>query len=513
MKKIILFLFFLLLFYSSSFAQQEDTLSIQTEKTTCVFRKSPFSNLVYQITCLADLGYGTRTAYTKLWKEKLNWSQEDSIKIEEWKSIIEKNDTILFKKNDSSQLNTTYPFNFPDQTYLSEKIILEGIKANSIEEYKKNMKPLLSSEEINKMESTLLHFSDRFYTWWNSLDQDSIVFNYYTLFKEKKLDLFCEKVAHFYGSIIPPNHRIYFNMMILPLTDEEKKTSKYKTSGNQIENYSLIEVGKNEPAQRQMEVVIHELFHYFHELSSTKKQLETICHFANSKSPYAWGFYSYLNEVLATVLGNGIVGQKVSSKEKFEERFKKEQSWYANYYIDQSAKAIFDYTKTYIEKNKTLDESFCKEYIKLGSKKMKENIHSLSFILSSHGFIVSDDTLYTLTPTLRRNFRTICIDYGNLKDKITPLEKYKKLSSVILVLQKDISLLKNKESILGTSSIETIEKNVKNYSSFVYPIARSKKCTLYVLVAKDLQSMENLLTKFAKLKREQCETICLTEPN
>lgn len=373
------------------------------------------------------------------------------------------------------------------------------------------MKPLLSSEDIAKTESILNHFSDRFYSWWNSLNQDSVVSNYYTLFREKKLDLFCEKVAHFYGSIIPPNHRIYFNMMILPLTDEEKKTSKYRSSGTQIKNYSIIEVAENEPAQKKIDVVIHELFHYFYELSSTKKQLKTIHYFSDSKSIYAWGFYSYLNEVLATTLGNGIVGEKVETKEKFEERFKKEQTWYNNFYIDQGAKSIFTYTKSHIEKNKTLDKSFCKEYIKLGSKKMKENIHSLSFILSSHGFIVSDDTLYTLATTLRKSFRTIAIDYGNLKDKITPLENYNELSNVILVLQKDILLLKNKESILGTSSIEAIEKNTKNYSSFVYPIARSKKCTNYVLVAKDLQSMENLLTKFANLKKKQCETICLTE--
>ena len=126
MKKILFVSSFLLFFHSSFIqAQENDTVSIKTEKTTYVFRKSTFSNLVYQITCLADLGYGTRPAYIKLWKEKLNWSKEDSIKIEEWKSIIEKNDTILFKKNDSSELNTVYIFNFPTATHLLDKIILE----------------------------------------------------------------------------------------------------------------------------------------------------------------------------------------------------------------------------------------------------------------------------------------------------------------------------------------------------------------------------------------------------
>ncbi|MEC9284142.1 MAG: hypothetical protein VX642_15610, partial [Bdellovibrionota bacterium] len=108
-------------------------------------------------------------------------------------------------------------------------------------------------------------------------------------------------------------------------------------------------------------IIFHEFCHALYEGQSRKVKKEIEDFYFNSSHPHASFTYTYLNEILATSLGNGWYGQVLDPKNK-------ERSWYSVEYIDKMAKAIYPTVLRYLQKSKAIDRAFMLKTIEMAER-------------------------------------------------------------------------------------------------------------------------------------------------
>ncbi len=111
--------------------------------------------------------------------------------------------------------------------------------------------------------------------------------------------------------------------------------------------------------------IVHELCHSLHAEQDPAFQHQLDGWFTAHDSPHAKIAYQYIDEALATAIGQGWSYQKVSGK-------KSEKSWYAHRQTDQYARALFPVVSRYFDTGNTLDAPFVKEAVAIFAKEFPE---------------------------------------------------------------------------------------------------------------------------------------------
>ena len=186
-------------------------------------------------------------------------------------------------------------------------------------------------------------------------------------------------------------------------------------------------------------VMMHETYHIVYDEESLEVKREIDTYFKENKSKCSNYAYQLLNEVLATVLGNGYVYEKLDGKVDAGE-------WYNNNYINLMAKQIYPLTKEYIEQKKPIDKNFIDQYIQLYETNFPDWISELSNIMTYRYVITENEKDFsTINKMFRYRSRT------EYEDQITEnsIEKMKQTPlTKMVIISKDskekIKMLKNK---------------------------------------------------------------------
>ncbi|MEM6770479.1 MAG: hypothetical protein AAF597_07860, partial [Bacteroidota bacterium] len=105
-------------------------------------------------------------------------------------------------------------------------------------------------------------------------------------------------------------------------------------------------------------VIVHEMCHILFDEQSVKTQQQLDAWMLSSTSPYAKLAYNYLDEGLATALGNGWAFTQLHGKYDTTQ-------WYNDPYIEGFARALYPMVTEYMDAGKSLDQSFVERAIEL----------------------------------------------------------------------------------------------------------------------------------------------------
>lgn len=132
-----------------------------------------------------------------------------------------------------------------------------------------------------------------------------------------------------------------------------------------------------------LSVAMHEIFHiiYDNQVLSTKSAITK--HFENTNSPNSQYALLLMNEVLATVLGNGYVMEDLTGQIDQED-------WYVNKYVNSMAKQAYPLVKEYVLNSREIDEAFVKEYVDLYDTKFSRWGKELDHLFA-YRYITADD--------------------------------------------------------------------------------------------------------------------------
>lgn len=301
---------------------------------------------------------------------------------------------------------------------LKEAIITQSSFADSLADLRERTQGLMPMADAKKLFKVLSYFEPIYGSLlWTphrmAMQKATTTFKRHA--KKWKLDDLFAKAEKFYGADWPAEQK--FRVSIFPLPPDAKHTNA--TAYGAVES-----VGVN-PSERnvadQISVVFHELCHSLYEAQPDDVQKEIADSFGKSKSKYSRLTNNYINEGLATALGNGWFYEKASGKVD-------PAHWYADKKINLLAKGIFAKTKEYANQSKRIDADFVNHAIDVFASKFPDS--ELEFQPALTNVVLLSDgvvDLRKLRGDLRSIFRVVSM---NARSPIADDETLKLVRSV-----------------------------------------------------------------------------------
>lgn len=208
--------------------------------------------------------------------------------------------------------------------------------------------------------------------------------------KTWKLDEMFEKAVAFYNSSWPKSQ--VFRISLYPIPKEAELSN-----GQSFGSFESVGFIIGEKIEGKFGVVFHELCHSVYDAQSADVQKNFSSWFMSSPSPFAPVAYGWINEALATALGNGWAYEKAKGKMDKKE-------WYHHDKINGLAQAIYPKVLEYLSANKAIDQEFVNFAIKSFEEKFPLALSEFETFFSADLVLLTDGSIGA-SKELRREFR------------------------------------------------------------------------------------------------------------
>lgn len=463
-------------------------------------RVSPVSNLVYQLDCMAKIIRCSSSVYEELWNKKLKWVAADQNFLTTWKEVRSKyQGEIRLNKQPIKPFDL--PWSGPTGIQLGDKFSITTYHAKDKQDLKMRLESLASPSDIEKIDAILSHFEPRFVKWWKSSAQASLSDFKKALNRkvnqleiQKKLNEF----AKFYEAEYPKNYLIYINLFYRPV-------SKTKgTFATVYENHAAVEVIPGEKVANILDVVIHEICHFFHSSASEEKKRQLLSKFANSSDPIALATHNILNEALATAFGNGIAAELWMDSKHYKTRANKASGFYNDIAIDAAAKSLIPMLKEDIQEGKTLySPKFTERAILNLENGMPMLIQEPARLLTELAAIYEPEFAEAVHSGIRSKLRGgFYAREGFGKDSSwETLKTYPKLNTIFFISPDSLKQLKNRGQWVPEKDLAALKEHHKKNKSFVYAIERYPSTYTFLVAAKTSLGIEKEFNRLLGAKQ------------
>ncbi len=210
-----------------------------------------------------------------------------------------------------------------------------------------------------------------------------------------KLNELFEKFKTFYGSSWDKS--IPFNLAIYPIIGRSGQTTA-------TPHANCLEMGvltHEEDVFDLLSIGMHEMSHVLFEEQPLLLQQQLDSLFTDSITPYTKFAYHYIDEALATALGNGYAYKELAGEIDSAE-------WYSDFYINAYAKAIYPLTEQYVNDKKQIDKTFVLKAIDLFKQTFPNALYDYEPLLMTSDIYFEDDAtkeIDELEFTLHSTFR------------------------------------------------------------------------------------------------------------
>lgn len=459
---------------------------------------SPVANLVYQLDCISnELPHCSRATYKDLWQEHFTKGPEDEALIKNWGELMSRYSPELeFEESKIRLISGRF-----EGVKLATKIRIASFQSSTLPDYFNRLDLVVISRDRAKFEKVVTHFYPRFEKWWNKTAlPKGKDFTKKTdgLLKRRDISKRLGQYANFYEVNLPKDYVVHFNLFYRPDFEEA-------TSGQQIENYSVAEFLPSEKPVDRIDVIIHELCHFFFENATDEKFASMQKGFETSVRIGARGAYNLINETLATTLGNGLINKLTMEKRKWEKYSATPQSFYNSYSIDKAAKATLPWIEQWLTENRTLyDTQFVDKYMTALEQALGNELAAPKLMLNEMVLVADGKFDGKFRDTVRKAMRasSMYTSEGNWSDERT-LKSYREnsnLSALFIVHPENINQLKDK-NILSSTDLESIKKALKEKGKLIYSFRRTQNAPAYVLSAPTYDDTLKLVEKLAEIKQ------------
>ena len=274
---------------------------------------------------------------------------------------------------------------------------IQSAYAADLADYQSRVMGFMQYNEMSQFRKVLEYFSPIHETLlWNpySKELDKKVAFFEQQSKAWKLDELFKKAKHFYNSEWPEDQK--FRISLFPIPPDARRSTA--SSYGAFESVGVIIGEKGD--EGRFGVIFHELCHSLYATQGVDFQRKMSKWFAESKSPYGKLAHVWMDEVFATILGNGWAYSKIAGElDKAE--------WYNEPTINTFSKAFYPEVLKYLEAGRAIDEKLIKSAIDTFQKKFPDSIKELEPILANL-VLVTDGSFGSSRPfsqLLRNSYR------------------------------------------------------------------------------------------------------------
>ncbi len=277
-----------------------------------------------------------------------------------------------------SNINLGYQFKTEEcpenrRLYREIKDLLWIATSNSkdIDDFSKRIIGLLSHNSHNELISVLKETEIIYDSliWKTQKQNIERIENQLSGYKSQFEELYF-KINKFYGTVW--NRQIPIKIMLYPIPLEKGITTATQI-GNTLICGFLSKNGKDYIGR--LGIIIHEMCHMLFDAQPVELKYNIDDWFIQSNSDFNTLAYTYLDEGLATAIGNGWAYQQIHRKIDTLE-------WYNDEYINGFTHEIFDIVSDYLSEEKRIDEGFVKLTIEEFAKKFPQAIYETQILLN-----------------------------------------------------------------------------------------------------------------------------------
>lgn len=451
------------------------------------------SNLTYQLDCVSDLPiHCSRQNLGDLWTHEFLKTDEDRRMLKEWARLRDLYTKDVQVSKDSAPVR------------LFDKIRIAGFQAQSVEDYATRLDLLTVPADRRSFERVVKHFEPRFKLWWKReaiTSGDEFTKQTDTLLRAPKISAYIKQFYDFYQPALPDNYEIGFNLFYVPSSIKES------SSGQQLENHSLMEFKAKERSAQRIDIAVHELCHFFYDNMKPENRVALEKRFRTANRAAAIPAYNLMNESLAAAFGNGMIARAVTPTAEFDNYLAAKKSFYNNDSIDRAAKAILPMLDERLKNKQNINGAkFVDDYVSILEKTFGEDLLRPKFYLSTMFLFVDEKYALKMRRDVRRILETASL-YSIEADWTAQniLDDYKNnpfLSSVFIVHPDNLNeLAKNK--IISDSELKTIQSEYNANRQVLFNTERAPFTYIYIVVAKDADGAKALIEKLANTKQFQ----------
>ncbi len=324
-------------------------------------------NLVYELDCVSGaISQCSLEAYKPLWESKFLSSPEDRAAIEVWKAIRAK-----YSQSVELPLGVTFPLGERGNSLsLFASARKATMMATSVDDLINRLDVMTLPHDRDAMADVVRRFEPRFRVWWASQSKSGDAFAADLSKLLMRLDVrdLIMKFQAFYEAPNRGDRALPFLVLDRPAAD-----AHVHTFGEQVDGVSLIEVPPGDKATNRLDVVVHELCHYFYFTARPESIAAFQAAILASKVPGAIGAYRLFDEAMATALGNGLVGY-AADRENSARRLARVQGFYNDPDIDRAAKALYAWVRVGSFNARISDPTFAAGYLEVLSKEYGESL-------------------------------------------------------------------------------------------------------------------------------------------
>lgn len=318
------------------------------------------------------------------------------------------------------------------------------------------------------------------------------------LARQVDLNTMFKKAEKFYKSTWPQDTPFVIGLYPVPFIKNFRNATSSQSLGS-VEEHGVMVGAESEDLKGSFGVIFHELCHSLYQSQSKEVMIEFEQLFAKSKSEYKQQAYSWINESLATALGNGWAFELANNghMDKTE--------WYNEPTIDGYGKALYPLVKKYLDRNKAIDKSFVEQAVLLFGKSFPDSIYNYDDLTNELVFIHNksmlkqESLIYT---NLNQVFTTRSLESGS------PISHGESITSILANDTTVMIVYSNDEF----KEIEKLAKDVKAISKNMVTISKMKnrnifsflddrsKAYIFIMVSSEKEFME-ALQKMKALKK------------
>jgi hypothetical protein len=230
--------------------------------------------------------------------------------------------------------------------------------------------------------------------WEKELDQIRRMETQLVLYVDQIEELFM-KVSGFYGTNW--SKKIPFKIMLYPIPLAHGNTTAIPKGNALICSF----LSRNEQDyEGRLGVIVHEMCHILFDEQPLELQHQIDTWFEESPSEWSKLAYSYLDEGLATAIGNGWAYQQLHGELDTTQ-------WYNNPYIDGFAHALFDPVSQYLSSEKGIDQAFIQKAIAGFEKEFPQAIREVDILMNEIILLANsedEEGVEFISKEMRRNF-------------------------------------------------------------------------------------------------------------
>lgn len=469
MKRLKLLPTLLVLFFLPAiiYTQTSDFVKFETNKTLCIFS--------FLETAVG--AHSVSSTYRDYIKTKLGDDEKFQKLLERYKAIY----------MDDRLEREDYPFSRHSSRTAKDFIWIATSNALDINDLSNRIIGYLPNSAHAEFISIMMEIEPYYdnLVWNNVQEQIQRIENQLAPYGKKIEELFLQ-ISQFYGSNWDKS--IPFKVMLYPIPARGGATTAIPKGNTLI--CSFLTEYENDYMGR-LGVIIHEMCHILYDEQPLDLQKQIDEWFVNADSDYNTLAYSFIDEGMATAIGNGWAYLQIHGEMDTIE-------WYNDAYIDGYAHSIFDLVSSYLDSNKSMDKDFVDNAITLFGKtfpKSNLNLNTLFNEVRIYANTEEKSEIDQIFGAVQQNFRLrsawFSTPINDTKSKETFHEKQKtKLFIIDNNNTSTIDVLKNE--------FEELSKPLPLNKTFIYSF--KEKDTKSNVIIVNLKSLNDAMPAFEKLK-------------